>query len=252
MTALLHRAIVYVGPCLSWLWTLLSSSFSPARFLWRNQLIALWALLCRLTVSFPLAAFRILSLFLILGNLMMMCLGVFLFGSYFFGTLWASWTSWKSSSFTRLGKFSFIICSNKFSISCSYSSPSGTHIIWILECFRLSQRFVTLSSLFWILVSPFCSSWMFIFFLLLQIIVLSPGFLPVTLGSLNILLYSFWVSFICFFIFWSSSIRSVSILITRALNSPSDGLAISSSLNSLSGFALFFHLGPISLSWSTW
>ena len=43
-----------------------------------------------------------------------MCLGVLLFGSNFFGTLWASWTSWKSISFTRLGKFSFIIFSNKF------------------------------------------------------------------------------------------------------------------------------------------
>ena len=48
---------------------------------------------------------------------MMMCLGVFLFGSNLFGILWASWTSWKSISLTRLGKFSFILCSNKFSIS---------------------------------------------------------------------------------------------------------------------------------------
>ena len=79
---------------------------------------------------------------------MMMCLGVFLFGSNFFGTLWASWTSWKSVSFARLGKFSFIICSKKFSIFRSSSSPSGTPIIWILEHFRLSQRFVRLSSLF--------------------------------------------------------------------------------------------------------
>ena len=31
-----------------------------------------------------------------------------------------------SLSFTRLGKFSSIIFSNKFSISCSSSSPSGT------------------------------------------------------------------------------------------------------------------------------
>ena len=43
-----------------------------------------------------------------------MCLGVFLFGSNFFGTIWASWISQKSISFARLGKFSFIICSNKF------------------------------------------------------------------------------------------------------------------------------------------
>ena len=89
------------------------------------------------TLCFPFAAFKIVSLPLILDNLMMMCLGVFLFGSNFFGTLWASWTSWKSNSFARLGKFSFITYSNKFSTS-SCSSPSGTPIIWILERFRLS------------------------------------------------------------------------------------------------------------------
>ena len=94
---------------------------------------------------------------------MMMCLGVFLFGSNFSGILWASWTSWKSISFARFGNFSFIVCSNKFSISCCCSS-TGTSIIWILECFRLSQRFTRLSSLFWILVSSFCSPWMFIFY----------------------------------------------------------------------------------------
>ena len=38
-------------------------------------------------MSFSLVASKILSLLLILGNLMMMCLGVFLLGSSFFGTL---------------------------------------------------------------------------------------------------------------------------------------------------------------------
>ena len=52
----------------------------------------------------------------------MMCLGVFLLGSSFFGTLLPSWISWKSLSFARLGKFSIIFL-NKFSISCSSSSP---------------------------------------------------------------------------------------------------------------------------------
>ena len=63
------------------------------------------------SLSLSLAAFKILSLCLILSNLMMMCLGVFLLGSSFFGTLWASWTSWKSISFARLEKFSFVIFS---------------------------------------------------------------------------------------------------------------------------------------------
>ena len=74
----------------------------------------------QVTVSCSLALFKILSS-LILGNVIMMCLGVFLHGSNFFRTLWASWTSQKSISFTIFGKFSFIICSNKFSISCSSS-----------------------------------------------------------------------------------------------------------------------------------
>ena len=118
----------------------------PARLLSRKQLIVLWKLLCRLTVFFSLAAFKILSS-LIMGNLILLCLGVFLLGLNFSGTLRASWISWESISFTRLGNFSFIICSNKFSISCC-SSPSGTPKIQILEDFRLSQRFVRLFTFF--------------------------------------------------------------------------------------------------------
>ena len=101
-----------------------------------------------LQVSFSLAAFQILSLSFILGNLMMMCLGVFLSRSIFFGTLQASWTSWKSISLARLGKFSFIIYSNKFPISCSSSSPSGNPMFWMLECLKMFWRFLSLSSFF--------------------------------------------------------------------------------------------------------
>ena len=97
------------------------------------------------------------SLHLILGNVIMMCLGVFLLGSSSFGTLWASWTSRKSISFARLGKVSFIMFSNKFSISCSSSSPSGTLRIQMLEHLKLSWRFLSLSSFFGILVSSFFS-----------------------------------------------------------------------------------------------
>ena len=78
------------------------------------------------TLFFSLDAFKILSLSLIFGYLIIICLGVFLFEYNFFGTLWASWTSWKSVFFSRLGKFSFIMCSNKFSTSCSCCSPSGS------------------------------------------------------------------------------------------------------------------------------
>ena len=92
------------------------------------------------------------------------------------------------SLFTRLGKFSFIICSNKLSISCCCSSPSGTPIIQILERSswqrgsKVSLHFFEFLFLHSVLVGclflPFVPNHY-----------LSPGFLPVTVGSLNILLY---------------------------------------------------------------
>ena len=185
----------------------------------------------------------------------MACLGVVLFWSISFGTLWASWTSWNSVSFTRLGKFSFIICSNKFSISCCCSSPPGTLIIQILEHLKLFQRFLSLSSFFKILVSSFCSSWMFIYSLcsksLTWVLVSFLSLLVLWIVCFISLCVSF-ISFIYSFILWPSSISSVSILITRAFNSPSDRLSISLSLSSLSGvllcsfiWAIFLCLGAL-------
>ena len=102
--------------------------------------------------------------------------------------LWASWTSWRCISFARLGKFSFIICSNKFSTSCSSSSPSGAPVIQMLERLKLSQGFLNLSYFF--LNCFFILFWLNVyFFFLLQIIDLSPVFLPFTVGSLYIFLY---------------------------------------------------------------
>ena len=81
------------------------------------------------------------SLFIFnIWHLIMMCLGVVLFGSNLFGTLCASWTC-MSISFTKLGKFSFIIFSSKFSISCS-SSSSGTFMIKILVSWRCLRGFL--------------------------------------------------------------------------------------------------------------
>ena len=114
----------------------------------------------------------------------------------------------------------------------------------------MSWRFLSLS-FFWILVSSFCFVWMFIFPFC------SKSLLWVLVSFLSLLVpwifcfISFWVSFLCSFIFCPSSFSSVSILITRALNSPSDRLVISSSLSSLSEVLLCFRLGHISLSQST-
>ena len=184
---------------------------------------------------------------------MMMCLCVFLFGSNFFGTLWASLTFWESISFTRLGKFSFIICSSVFSISCCCSSPSGTHVIQILERFRLSQRFVRLSSLFWILIFSFFSGWMFIFFLLFQIVPLSPRFpsCHCWFPEYFVLFHFGYPSFVFSFFdqaqsdLWAFWLPGLWIFHQIGWQSP-HRLALSLS------FALFFHLGHISLSWNSW
>ena len=47
MIALLDRVILDVGPCLSLPQILLASPFLPLRFLFTNQLVVVWVLLCR-------------------------------------------------------------------------------------------------------------------------------------------------------------------------------------------------------------
>ena len=178
-----------------------------------------------------------------------MCLGVFLLGSNFFGTLWVSWTC-MCSSFPRLGKFSFIIFSNNFSISCSSCSPSGTPAIQVLECLKIVPEVPKTLLIF--LEFWFCHS-----------VLVKCLFIP---SVPNCWFESQFPSFHCwcpvffFFIslfiaFNSSSILhpytviSVSMLIPSVLNSESDRLAISSSFSSFFwSFDLFFHLGHISLS----
>uniref|UniRef100_A0A9L0TV09 Uncharacterized protein n=1 Tax=Equus caballus TaxID=9796 RepID=A0A9L0TV09_HORSE len=110
------------------------------------------------TCGLSLAAFGILSLSLILDILIIICLGVGLFGLLLFGALCASWT-WMSVSFLRRGKFSSIISTNEFSAPLSLSSPSGSPIIRMLACLILSQSSLTLFSFCLILFSLFCSAW---------------------------------------------------------------------------------------------
>ena len=72
---------------------------------------------------FSLAAFKIFPL--TFAILIITCLVVNLFGFILFGTLYASCT-WMSVSFPRLGKFSAIISSNRFSVPFSLFSRAGT------------------------------------------------------------------------------------------------------------------------------
>ena len=68
-------------------------------------------------------AFNLLSLSLTFYILVIMCLGLGLFGFILLGTLQASWI-WVSFSFPKVGKFSAIISSNK--TSALFVSPSGS------------------------------------------------------------------------------------------------------------------------------
>ena len=122
----------------------------------------------QVTLCFSLAAFKILYLLiicilcililylviiLILCILLIMCLGVVLFVSILFQTLCASW-SCMSISFTKLGKESFLslIFSNKFSISCSSSFPSGNLMIQMLVHLEMSQKLLSLSFFFFLIL----------------------------------------------------------------------------------------------------
>ena len=65
------------------------------------------------TWFFSLAAFNILSLYLIFTLSIKMCLCIDLIRLILFGTIFASWI-WMSVSLPRLGKFSTIMSSNMF------------------------------------------------------------------------------------------------------------------------------------------
>ena len=82
-------------------------------------------------------------------------------GFNFFGTLWASRTC-TFSSFTRLGKFSFIIFQISFQFLALPLLPLAPlwFRCWNIKVFsRVLKAFLIF---FWILVSSFYSGWMFI------------------------------------------------------------------------------------------
>ena len=171
----------------------------------------------------------------------MMCFDVLLFGSNLFGTLCASYTCMSISS-AKLGK-PFIIISNKFSISCSSSSPSGTIMIWIFALLEMSQVFLSFSSFFKILVLSGLVECLFLPY------VPNPGFLPFSLVPCGFFFILLSVTFISSLMLLPYSMSSLSILITSALNSASDRLVISILFSFFFwSFVLFFHLSHVSLS----
>ena len=89
-------------------------------------------------VIFPLLLLTF-YLSLIFVILITVCLIVFLLGFILLGTLCASWT-WLTISFPMSGKFSAIISSNIFLGPFSFSSSSGTPIMWMFVNLMLSQR----------------------------------------------------------------------------------------------------------------
>ena len=89
----------------------------------------------------------------------MMGLGVVLFGSNLFVILCASCIC-MSISFAKLGKFSFIIFSNKLSISYSYSSFSGildSEVGMFGDAPEASYTILIFYFYFLILISSLCS-----------------------------------------------------------------------------------------------
>ena len=152
----------------------------------------------------------------------MLCLQVGLLAHILFGTLCALWT-YMSISFTKLGKFSFIVFSSRFPISCSCSSPSGTPMMQMLEHLKLSQKLLIWALIFWIFSS--FSDWFF-----------------ASLCSKPLILYLFqlvYPSFLTGSFLCSKELRSslsyLSNLITNVLNSASDRLLTSILFSSFSG-----------------
>ena len=96
----------------------------------------------------------------------------------------------KSMFFVRLGKFSFIMFSNKFSISFSSSSPSSTPVVQMLERLKMSWRFLSQASPHFFEFLFLHSVLVVYLFLLVQTVDLSPSVLPFTVGSLYFTLYS--------------------------------------------------------------
>ena len=114
-----------------------------------------------------LIAFRILSLLLIFTILIMLYLGVGLFGCTLFGTLCDSYI-WISVFFFSLGKVSVINSSNTFLILFSLSE---TPFVCMLVCFILFHRYCSFLSYFFICLSVCCSDWVIAIILFFRVLI---------------------------------------------------------------------------------
>jgi len=120
------------------------------------------------------------------------------------GTLCASW-AWLTISFSMFGKFSTMISSKNFSHPFFFSSYSGTPIIWMFMCLILSQKYLTLSSVFFILFALFCSSEVISTVLSFSSLIHSSVSDILLLIPSRVFLISVFVLFISVYLFFNSS-----------------------------------------------
>ena len=169
-----------------------------------------------------------------------MWLGVGLFASILCGTPCASWTC-IAISFTKLGKFYFTIFSNRLPISCFFSYPSGTSMMQMLECLKLSLRLLTLSLVFWILFSS-CSDWFIFASLCSKLLIWFSASSTSLLFPCKLFFISISVSFVSdwvFFMLLRSSLSSLGTLITGVLDCTSNRMLISLLFSSFSGILIY-------------
>ena len=134
-----------------------------------------------ITNFFSLGASESLSISLIFGLLMMMCLGVGLLASFLSGTLY--FLDLHVYFLHEIREVFFHYFSNRLPISCSFSSPSGTPMMWMLDLLNLFQRLLTLSS-------SFLDSFFFLFFCMVVFCFLMFQIIDVILSFIRFIVVS--------------------------------------------------------------
>ena len=179
------RTVLAVDLCFSWLWLFLANPFQPAEFLLRNQLLVLGYAPVGNWLLFSCCFYDSLFIF----NLWLFNYDVSWSGLLCIHLVWNSlyFLDLHVYFFHQMKEVFFHYFSDRLPLSCSFSSPSGTPMMWMLEawyeCLKLSQKLLMLSSvlggsfffLFWLLVFSF---------LMFPIIDLIRGFIHSTVVTL--------------------------------------------------------------------